>query len=322
MSLISVVIPVYNNEKTIQKTIESVLKQTFSDFEILVINDGSQDATLDIIASIEDSRLKVFSYPNSGVVAIGRNRGISHACGEFIAFLDADDLWAIDKLETQLEALQSNPHAALAYSWVDFIDEFGQPLGAGIHKTFNGDVFAKILTDNFIVTGSNPLIRKQALIEVGGFDDSLALMDDWDMWLRLAAGFHFVAVSSSQILYRRINHSQSMNVLRLEKDYLKLMERAFSQAPDSLKYLKRQNFATFYKFLTLRALEVLPGREIIFPSHQKGIVAIRFLWHAVRNNPTLLLNVPFMLSLLVKIVAVIILPRPVLAWFMTRLMKH
>jgi len=210
----------------------------------------------------------------------------------------------------------------VAYSWTDFIDEFGQPLGSGIHKTFNGDVFANLLADNFIVNGSNTLIRKQAIIDVDGFDGSLVNMGDWDLWLRLSARFHFVAVPSAQILYRRTNDSMSMNVLKLERAYLKIMERTFNQVPNSLKYLKRQNFARFYQFLTLRALEVLPGCEIIFPSRQKGIVAARFLWHTVKNNPILLLNVPLMLSLLVKIVAVIILPRSVLAWLMIQLMKR
>src|SRR4028119_812278 len=112
MSLISVIIPVYNGEKTIQETIESVLNQTFTDFELIVINDGSQDATLEIVERIQDSRLKVLSYPNAGQAA-SRNRGLSHASGEYISFIDADDLWTPDKLEAQLRALQDNPQAAV-----------------------------------------------------------------------------------------------------------------------------------------------------------------------------------------------------------------
>src|SRR3712207_5841233 len=99
MSLISVIVPAYKGEKTIQKTIESVLNQTFTDFELIVINDGSQDATLDVVSSIQDSRLKLFSYPNAGI-STTRNRGIYHAVGEYISFIDADDLWTPDKLKT------------------------------------------------------------------------------------------------------------------------------------------------------------------------------------------------------------------------------
>ncbi|MGA9380619.1 MAG: glycosyltransferase family A protein, partial [Phormidium sp.] len=137
MPLISVIIPAFNSEKTIRETIESVLHQTFSDFELIVINDGSTDAILEIVTSIKDPRIKVFSYPNTGVAA-SRNRGFSHSCGEFIAFLDADDLWTADKLEAQLKALQENPQAAVAYSWMDNIDESGKFFSSSFHITENG----------------------------------------------------------------------------------------------------------------------------------------------------------------------------------------
>ncbi|HBL15031.1 MAG TPA: glycosyl transferase family A, partial [Cyanobacteria bacterium UBA11162] len=109
-------------EKTIKETIESILNQTFVDFELIVINDGSTDSTVDIVTSIQDSRLQVFSYPNAGLAA-SRNRGIDRATGKYISFIDADDLWTPDKLERQLKALEENPQAAVAYSWTDCIDE-------------------------------------------------------------------------------------------------------------------------------------------------------------------------------------------------------
>jgi glycosyltransferase involved in cell wall biosynthesis len=102
MPTISVIIPVYNGEKTIKQTVESVLNQTFRDFELLIINDGSQDATLEIIQAINDERIQVFSYQNSGVSA-SRNRALTKAKGEFISFIDADDLWTPNKLELQLK---------------------------------------------------------------------------------------------------------------------------------------------------------------------------------------------------------------------------
>ncbi|HEY9297275.1 MAG TPA: glycosyltransferase, partial [Phormidium sp.] len=148
MPLISVIIPVYNGKKTINKTIESILNQTISDWELIIINDGSQDGTLEVVSNIRDSRLKIFSYPNSGQ-AISRNRGISHAVGEFITFSDADDLWTPDKLEAQLKALQVNPQAAVAYSWTDYIDEFGQFLRSGTRLNATGDVYKKLLVRNF-----------------------------------------------------------------------------------------------------------------------------------------------------------------------------
>ncbi|MGL5192222.1 MAG: glycosyltransferase family 2 protein, partial [Chroococcales cyanobacterium] len=139
MPTISVIIPAYNAEKTIQETIESVLNQTFPDFELIVINDGSTDRTLEIVSGLTDSRLQVFSFPNSGPQK-SRNRGISLATGDYLSFIDADDLWTPDKLERQLQSLQEHPEAAVVYSWTDFIDESGQPLPGGHHFKFTNHV--------------------------------------------------------------------------------------------------------------------------------------------------------------------------------------
>ena len=299
MSLISVIIPVYNSEKTIQETLKSVLNQTFSDFEVIVINDGSQDSTLDIISSIQDSRIKVFSYPNAGISA-SRNRGISQASGEFIAFLDHDDLWTPDKLESQLRALQENPQAAVAYSWTDLIDEASQFIKPYSHLSVTGNVHEKLLVSNFLKTASNPLIRKEALIQLGGFDQSICGPEDWDLFLRLAAHYHFVAVPRPQVLYRMITGSASTNVFRQEVESLKVIERAFNQAPESLQHLKKRTIVNLYKYLTFQSLELPSGR-------QSGIAAIRCLWQAVRIQPSLLRQRTMLIALF-KIAAVVLLP--------------
>ncbi|MHC5828034.1 MAG: glycosyltransferase family 2 protein, partial [Nostoc sp.] len=140
MPKISVIIPAYNSEKTINYTIESVLNQTFTDFELIVINDGSQDSTLEVITQIQDSRIKVFSYPNAGG-NVSRNRGLYRAGGEFVSFLDADDLWTPDKLQSQLKALQENVTAKIAYSWTDYIDTNGQFLFPGKRINKNENIY-------------------------------------------------------------------------------------------------------------------------------------------------------------------------------------
>ncbi len=280
MTLISVVVPVYNGEKTIKETINSVLNQTFWDFELLVINDGSKDSTLKIVSTIQDPRLKVFSYTNAGLPAT-RNRGISLAKGEYISFIDADDLWTSDKLESQLKALQENPQAAVAYSWTDHIDESSHFLRSGPQQTFNGDVYARLLLEDFIGNGSNPLIRAQAFAEVGNFDESLLAVEDWDMWLRLAARYHFVAVPSPQILYRVFVNSMSFNVRKMEVASLRVIERAVAAAPETVGHLKQASLGNRYKYLTWKALDGIPERH-------RAITAIRLLWHTVRNDPPLL----------------------------------
>ncbi|HEY9603932.1 MAG TPA: glycosyltransferase [Allocoleopsis sp.] len=299
MSQISVIIPVYNGERTIEETIRSVLNQTFKDLELIVIDDGSKDSTLEIISCITDPRLKVFSYPNLGQAA-SRNRGIARACGEYISFLDADDLWTPDKLEAQFQALQENPQAAVAYSWTKCIDESGEFSRRGSHISATGDVYAQLLLIDFIENGSNPLIRTQALAEVGDFDESMVPSEDRDMWLRLAARYHFVAVPSPQVLYRQSVNSESANVVRMEAASLRVIERAFAQAPESLQHLKKPSFANIYKGLTFKTLEGPPAR-------QRGLTAARLLWHCVQNDPTLLRS-RVIWKVLFKIAAMTLLP--------------
>ncbi len=279
MPIISVIIPAYNAEKTIKQTIQSVLKQTFTDFELIIINDGSTDSTPEIINSINDERIKVFSFANSGL-ACSRNRGIDLAKGEYISFLDADDLWTSNKLELQLKALQKNPEAKVAYSWVDYIDENGSFLYPGNHVSFSGNVYEQLLLTNFIENGSNVLIKMDAIQKVGNFDTSLIASEDWEFFLRLGRYYHFVVVPLPQILYRQITASMSSKILQQETQCLKVINRAFENSSPSLQKLKPKSIANLYTYLTFKALQGNPTR-------QKSLIAARFLWTALKNNPLL-----------------------------------
>ena len=295
MPLISVIIPVFNGEKTIEATIASVLNQTFTDFELIVVDDGSRDLTSSIVSSIKDPRLKLFSYENAGV-SNSRNRGFSHASGEFISFLDADDLWTPDKLEAQLKALQENPLAAVAYSWVDYINQAGRFYRAGNHMTVNGDIHKIMLVNNPLENGSNPLIRRQAFAEIGGFDQKLEGAEDWDMWLRLASRFHFVCVPFPQVLYRMSIKSASSNVVKVEVVALQVIENAFNRAPESMQHLKRHSLATLYNYLTFKAVECPTARR-------DGLLAARFFSQVIRNDLSTLWKWKTMSKALFKIAA-------------------
>ncbi|HBL15032.1 MAG TPA: glycosyl transferase family A, partial [Cyanobacteria bacterium UBA11162] len=163
----------------------------------------------------------------------------------------------------------------------DCIDESGKFSRRGIYFNLNGDVYANLLLCDFLENGSNLLILLQAFKEVGRFDQSLTAAEDWDMWLRLAARYHFVAVSSPQILYRVSASSMSTDVWRLELACLQVIERAFNQAPASLQHLKKYSMANLYKYL---AFKVLEG----FPQRQRGIAAMRFLGEVIRFDPAML----------------------------------
>ncbi len=309
---ISVIIPVYNGENTIRETIASVLAQTFSELELIIIDDGSTDSTLEVVQSISDPRLRVFSYANSGQAA-SRNRGVSLARGECVSFIDADDLWTPDKLESQWQTLQANPEAAVAYSWTDCIDETGQFSRRGSYISASGDVYAKLLLVDFIESGSNPLIQKDAFEAVGGFDESLPAAEDWDLWLRLAQCYRFVAVSVSQIRYRQSPTSWSANVLKQEAGSVKVIESAMARTPEPLKYLRRLSLANVYKGLTFKILEGNLDR-------QQGFVAARLLRETVRYDPKLL-KTKVIGKVIFKITTAILLPSQLSRWLLHRTQK-
>ncbi|MBG1266594.1 glycosyltransferase [Nostoc sp. WHI] len=300
-TVISVIIPTYNSEKTIKETIESVLNQSFTSFELIIINDGSQDSTIEVITQIQDSRIKVFSYPNAGG-NVSRNRGLHHAVGEFVSFLDADDIWTTDKLQSQLNALQENLSAKVAYSWTDYIDENSEIVLSGTHFTANGDVYEKLLVTNFLENGSNPLICRKSLIALGGFDESLGAAQDWDMWLRLACKFNFVCVPSVQILYRITANSVSSNLVRQENASLQVLKKAYEQRPSALKSSWNISLTNLYKYLTCKALQKPFNR-------QKSLTAAKFLCNYFLNDSLRFHRIIFTLKLLLKIIIILIVPK-------------
>ncbi len=282
MPKISVIVPAYNAERTILKTIESVQQQTFSDFELIVINDGSTDQTLELLSQVEDPRLKVFSYSNGGLPT-ARNRGISRSTGSFIAFLDADDLWTPDKLELQLAVLQEHPEAGVAYSWTHFMDDQGEFSHTGESVFFEGDVYAQLLVGNFLGSGSNPLIRRQAIESTEEFDPELGSCEDWDYWLRLAARWPFVVVPKPQILYRQSAGAMSSKIEVMEKYHLITLEKAFRSAPPELQLLKKQSLSNLYQFLAHLCLTRIPKAA-------GAQQASQYLWKAIRLHPKVLLS--------------------------------
>jgi GT2 family glycosyltransferase len=286
MPKISIVIPAYNAERTIAETINSVLLQTFTDFELIVINDGSKDKTLEIIKGVNDKRVKVFSYENGGLPT-ARNRGIACAIGEFIAFLDADDLWTPNKLELQLAALQQHPEAGVAYSWTCFmdVDEQGKPISFHPSSSyfFVGDVYKNLLVSDFIHSGSNTLIRKEAVESVGEFDPTLKSCEDWDYWLRLAAQWDFVVVPRHQIFYRRTSGAMSSKVEVMKQASLIAMEKAYKAAPPELQYLKKYTLISFHKYCASLYLQYRIDKSSISQAQQH-------LWTAICSEPQILLE--------------------------------
>lgn len=301
MSTISVVVPAYNSQSTIIETINSVLEQTFTDFELIVINDGSTDRTLELLSEVKDARLKVYSYPNGGLPA-ARNQGIVRARGEFISFIDADDLWTSDKLELQLQALQKNPQAGVAYSWTICMGNNGNSFHPGVSESFQGNVYPNLLVGNFIASGSNVLIRKEAIESVGNFDESLKSCEDWDYWLRLAPKWEFVVVPKPQIIYRLSSGAMSSKLDVMEKYQTLVLERAFASAPLELQYLKNRGFAYIYLFMTRLYLSRASDAKVVKEATQK-------LSKAIRLYPKILLSKEGILLLIKLVILRILTPK-------------
>ena len=179
----SVIVAVYNGAKTLTQTIESILSQTYDNFELLLIDDGSTDESRNLIEKyLEDERVKYFKKQNGGV-ASARNFGIARATGEVIGFCDQDDQWLPQKLEKQIQ-LFSDPDVGLVYSWVD-IDRHGKRECST--PEFEGECFEALLNRNF-VSCCTAMVRRTVLNQVNGLDESRELhgVDDRHLWLKVA----------------------------------------------------------------------------------------------------------------------------------------
>jgi glycosyltransferase involved in cell wall biosynthesis len=209
-SLVSVIIPAYNVVKYIGEAVESALSQTYHSIEVIVIDDGSTDGTLSVLERYHD-KVRIFSQQNGGAGA-ARNRGILVAAGEYVAFLDGDDIWYRDKLETQITILSENKDVCLTSGMADGIDGSGGSMD--IDLNYKGDVYDRPLhLYNELLLKGNPIwtssvvLRKTALKEAGFFDESKKRSQDYDMWIRLAEKNSFYVAGKRMGKYRWLTTS-------------------------------------------------------------------------------------------------------------------
>ncbi|ABA20464.1 Glycosyl transferase, family 2 [Trichormus variabilis ATCC 29413] len=241
MPKVSVVIPAYNAMKYLPATVESVLQQTFTDIEILIINDGSSDNIIAWTTQITDPRVQVISQQNQGLSG-ARNTGINHASGEYIAFIDADDLWLPSKLEKQVKCLDNSPQAGLVYTWTAWTDETGKPTGVIVASDVEGYVWEQMVVNDKISNGSSAMVRRICFDKVGLFDTELTSSEDRDMWIRLAAHYHFAVVKEPLTLYRRHSQSMSKNRPKMLKNIRRVFEKTFETVPTELLYLRNRSY--------------------------------------------------------------------------------
>ena len=245
---VSVIIPTYKHSEFVLTTLDSVFAQTFTDYEVIVINDGSPDDTAEVLRPLAESgRIRYIEQKNTGQ-SIARNRAIAEAKGEFVALLDDDDLWPPDKLEWQVQALRKRPEAGVIAGPANVIDAQGLPI---FRSGFMPEItLPAAYSGTPIISPGQTLIRASLLRELGGLNPNLWGVDDWELWLRVLKQSRILMEDQDALLYRSHPGNASKNVCRMLDNCFKVMDIHLVglAAPERLR-LRRQSYRWFYRFL-------------------------------------------------------------------------
>ena len=284
--LISVVIPAHNVEPFIRKTLLSVLDQTYRKIEVIVVDDGSTDQTAAIVRLIADNdpRVILIQTENRGV-SVARNLAICRAKGAFIAPIDGDDIWHKEKLARQLATMQaSRPEIGVVYCWSVGIDEHDRViLPTWNNSTAVGNVLRDIVVSGIAGNGSTPLIRRECIEAVGGYDETLALCEDWKFYTALAGECEFAVIPEYLTGYRFRDDSASMQALPMEKAIAQVtswIKKTWPWLPSDVFRDRSYTVNAYLAFLAIRQREFLH--------------ALRFLGLAVSARPSRLFDFSYL----------------------------
>jgi glycosyltransferase involved in cell wall biosynthesis len=250
--LVSIILPVYNGEPWIGETLDSALCQTYRNIEVIIVDDGSQDRTRIIVEerALSDSRVRVIGQTNRGVAA-ARNRALAVARGEFVAPLDADDLWDPTKIERQVRRMiDAGANTGLVYCWWVWIDINGGLLDCSPRWRIEGNAVETLVQVNYTGNASVPLYRRRCLEQVGGYDVTLRERnaqgcEDWDAALKVAERSRVAVVSSPLVGYRRRRDSMSARSDRMWRSYTLVMNGARQRRPEMSRMSIRQSQSQF-----------------------------------------------------------------------------
>jgi glycosyltransferase involved in cell wall biosynthesis len=284
---VSVVIPSYNRAEYIAATLDSVLAQTYTDFEIIFVDDGSADSTKTILEKYckRDSRVK-YIYQNNSERAIARNAGMKQAQGDYICLVDSDDIWYPHKLERQIKVMEANPEAGFSYAAVNRIDFSGKHIQVAPRQQegYSGRVFDKLLMRNFIPSVT-PMFRRELFDQAGAQRTEFIPYEDWDFWLRLAKLTEFIHIKEPLGDYR-IHPQQSVQNVKaehIEKITLEILRthidkgvpKIIADRALSLAYLR---FAYWY----ILAGKSVAAREKLRISQEYSVDRVLdYRWHAL-----------------------------------------
>ncbi len=294
MPKISVIVPVYKAEKYVAATINSVLNQTYTDFEIIIIDDESPDRSIAICQEFTDNRIKIVHQQNRGLAG-ARNTGIRHAQGEYLALLDADDLWLPEKLAKHVNHLDSSPEVGVSFSCSAFIDDEGQPLGIYQIPQFTNITPPIVLCRNPIGNGSAPVIRREVFaaikfqdnlygeVEDFYFDENFRQSEDMECWMRiiLQTSWQMEGIAEVLTLYRVNSGGLSANVLTQLEFLEKVIEKTRSYAPEFIAKWKNPAMAYYLRYSARRAIGFHDGVTAVQLTHQ----ALATHWQILLEEP-------------------------------------
>lgn len=294
MTTVSVIIPMYNVEAYIAAAIDCVLAQTFRDFELLIVNDGSSDSSALICRSYNDPRIREIRQANRGLAG-ARNTGIRQARGRYLAFLDADDLWEPDKLEEHVAHLEQNPEVGVSYCQSRFMDDAGQPMGLMQSPKLSDVNAVDVLCRNPVGNGSAAVIRREVFAAIGFrarlhgeeevfyFDESFRQSEDIECWIRIAAttGWKFAGIGRPLTWYRTNAGGLSANLEAQYESWNRAIGKARRYAPDLIKGWGDSARAYQLRYLARRAVRSRNAR-----------VALNLIHRALRTDASILLSEP------------------------------
>lgn len=243
---ISIIMPTYNRSDYICEAIESALGQTYDNIELIVIDDGSTDGTRKQLEKYSsDRRFKYMRQENQGQ-SIARNKGLKMAEGEFIAFLDSDNIWLPGKLERQVEIMNKNQSFDIFYGDGILIDEKGAEVSRENMSRYSGNITRHLIKDN-CVSMNTTLTRKKCFDELGGMSEEVRAGDDYELWLRLSTKFKFYYTPEYFVRYRVMDDQISTDKYRRFNSNERVLQKFFERFPESVtKVEKKRAISYFY----------------------------------------------------------------------------
>lgn len=231
--LVSVVTASYNMGRYVGLAVDSVLAQDYPALEIIVVDDGSTDDTSAVLSRYrDDPRVKLIFQENAGQT-VAKNRGVQAARGEYIAFCDADNLWLPNKLSRQIELFNEHNDIAVVYGDISLIDADGQPLPTTQAKRYSGKITGRLLIDNF-VTFNTAVVSRKVMTAVGGFDESLRMGIDYDLWLRISVKHTFHYIAEPLVRYRIWGGQMSNRQEERLSNCFRLLNNFLEKYPESV----------------------------------------------------------------------------------------